>query len=310
MLALLTALGIWAQSSMRLATPILLTALGENVAEKSGVINVGIEGQMLFGAFTAFAATYASGSLLVGIVAGALAGLLVAAIFALTAITLRADQVVIGTAINLFGLGLTGYLYRSMFVTSSNAQLVSSFKDVSIPGLSRIPVLGPMLFQQNILVYLSLLTCVALWVMLTRTSVGNVIIATGEHPRAADTLGINVLRVRWAATLFGGLMAGLGGAFLSIGYVNTFMEGMTSGRGFIALAVVILGRWNPLGILAGSLVFGGASALQVRIQIMGNNIPTNLVLMLPYVLTILSVIIVSKKRSGSPAALGIPYRKS
>ncbi|HEY3315410.1 MAG TPA: ABC transporter permease [Bacillota bacterium] len=310
MSALLIALGIWAQSSMRLATPILLTALGENVAEKSGIINVGIEGEMLVGAFVAFATTYATGSLLVGLISGASAGLLVAAIFALAAITLRADQVVVGTAINLLGLGLTGFLYRSLFVTTSNAQLVSPFPSVPIPGLSRIPVLGPMLFHQNVLVYMSLLTCVALWVLLARTSLGNVIIATGEHPRAADTLGINVLRVRWVSTLFGGVMAGLAGAFLSIGYVNTFVEGMTSGRGFIALAVVILGRWNPLGILAGSLIFGGASALQVRIQILGNNIPTNLVLMLPYVLTILSVIVVSKKRSGSPAALGIPYRKS
>ena len=310
MLAIMAFLGTWAQSSMRLATPILLAALGENLTEKSGVINIGLEGEMLTGAFVAFAATYLTNSLVLGLFAGALAGVFVAALFALTAITLGADQVVTGTAVNLLALGLTGFIYRRLFVTSSLARLVQTFKEVAIPGLSRIPILGPMFFDQNVFVYLSLIACAGLWIFLYRTSTGNTIIAAGEHPRAADTLGINVIRVRWTAVLVGGALAGIGGAFLSVGHANTFMENMTAGRGFIALAVVILGRWNPLGVLAGSLVFGGANALQMRIQTLGTNIPNDLVLMLPYVLTVLSVILVSRKRSGSPAALGVPYRKA
>lgn len=298
------------QSTFRLGTPLLLAALGETVSERSGVINIGIEGIMLTGAFVGFSVTYAFGSPAYGAIAATVAGAILGLVFALACVTMRADQVVVGTALNMFAMGVTGFLYRRIFGLSGSARLVQTFPVVRIPILSDIPVLGPVLFSHNIIVYLALILVPIIWVLFYKTSAGLAIISAGQHPRAADTAGIDIFRLRYLSLIFAGMVGGLGGSFLSIAHTNTFFEMMTAGRGFIALAVVIFGKWDPWGVLGASLLFGGANALQLRLQAIGQDIPYHIILMLPYILTIIAVVSVSKRKVGAPAALGVPYRKS
>lgn len=295
------------EAGVALAAPLLLAALGEIMAEKSGVINVGIEGMVLAGALAGFAGSFATHSPWLGALAAAGAGVALAALLALLAVRYGADQVVVGTAINILALGLTGVFARALFPDATASAV--PFASVPIPGLSRLPLIGPALFAQNALGYLAWLLIPVCWFYLFRTRPGLRLRAAGEYPEAADGAGVRVSRVRTLATLWGGGMAGLAGAFLSIGYTNGFVENMSGGRGFIALAVVILGRWNPLGAGAAALLFGLASALQFQFQASTVRVPHQLLLALPYLMTLAALLLRSRLKSAPPAALGEPYRR-
>jgi general nucleoside transport system permease protein len=298
------------QLSVFAATPLILGALAGIVCERSGVINVAIEGQLLAGAFAgALAASVAS--LWVGVVAAALAGALIGALLAVFAIRFLVNQVVLGVVINLLMLGLTGYLYRALMQEDSQTyNSPATLPPLRIPGLADIPVLGPLLFDANILVYLMYALIVVVDVGLFRTRWGLRTRAVGEHPRAADTVGIDVRRVRYRNVLLGGLIAGLGGAFLTIGAVGGFSANISSGKGFIALAAVIFGRWSPRGAVAAALLFGFTNELQVLLSVIGTpvQIPSSFLAMLPYVATLFAVAgLVGRVRA--PAADGVPYTK-
>ncbi|MEI7885556.1 MAG: ABC transporter permease [Clostridia bacterium] len=302
-------------ASMRMAAPLLIAALGLAISERAGMINIGAEGVMLMGAFSAYAGAKLIGSYWAGMGIAIIVSVLMISIFAITTITFRAEQVVVGAGINILCAGLSSVVYRKLFYggfegIASTTITVKTFPELPIPGLSQIPVLGPMLFNHNIVVYFGLVMVVVLWFIINKTSLGLKLIAVGEHPKAADSLGIDVIKLRYLATLFSGIMIGIAGAYLSIAQSNAFAENMTSGRGFIAMAVVILGKWSPIGIFAGSLLFGGANSLQMSIQNLGITIPRNFVLMIPYIATVLAVVAVSKNKVGAPSAQGIPYRKA
>ena len=288
---------------MRIATPLGLAALGETVAERSGIINIGIEGAMLTGALAAALAAASTGSAGAGFVAGGLAGAAVAAVFAVFVLTLRADQIVVGAAITLGATGLTGAVYRAAFGTTGAALSLPTMPILPVPLLSRIPLVGPALFAQPMPTYLLWIMTPLLWYLLARTQAGLALRASGEAPDAATAAGLRLKRWRAGATLFGGLMAGLAGATLVLAQAGTFAERMTAGRGFIAIAIVVLGRWNPLGVLAAALVFGGASALQFALQALGYAVPYQFFLMAPYVLSLLALAGVGGK-ARAPLALG------
>jgi general nucleoside transport system permease protein len=294
-------------AAVRLATPILLASLGEIIAERAGVLNVGLEGMMLVGAFAGFVAAQGSGSPWAGIVAGLFGGCLLGLLFAFFTVALAVDQIVCGITINLLALGLTGYLHRVIYGLTSAMPKAPSIAQWNIPGLSELPFVGPVLFQQNGLVYLAIVLVLVCWFALFRTTFGLKLRAVGEYPNAADSVGINVFHIRYAAMAACGGLAGLGGAFLSIGQLNMFVEGMTGGRGFIALAVVIFARWNPIGALLAAVLFGAAEALQFRLQVLTVEIPFQFLAMLPYLLTI--AVLVTMRRSVQPAALARPFIK-
>jgi general nucleoside transport system permease protein len=289
-------------ATVRTATPLALAALGETVGESAGVINVGLEGIIIAGAFAGLV-----GSITVGVYAGflasALAGAAVAALFAVFAIVLRSDQIITGTAVTLFGLGLTGTLYRRAFGATGAALRASTQHATAIPGLSRIPLVGTAVFGQPAITYLVYIMVPILWWAMYRTRVGLAIRAVGENPEAARAAGIDPRRVQLAAVLFGGVMGGLAGGTLVLSQVGTFAEGMSAGRGFIAIAVVALGRWHPVGAAIGALLFGAASALQFLFQAMGWAAPYQLFLGLPYLLTLVALAAFGGRRAA-PAALG------
>jgi general nucleoside transport system permease protein len=276
---------------VRLATPLALAALGELLAERSGVLNIGIEGMMLAGAFAAYAVAIGSGSALAGIAASALAGVALAALFALFAISLRADPIVCGTALNLLALGLTGSAYRLLYPPGK--------------ALPSAPRAGDWLGIDTFL-WLTAFSAVVLVLLAARTRAGLAIRAAGEGAAAAHAQGVPVLGLRWACTLGGGAFAGVAGASLVLWISDRFVENMTSGRGFIALALVLFGGYSVPRILAGAGLFGFASALQFRLQAAGLAIPYNLLLMLPYVLT-LAVLAFATGRARAPADLGRPF---
>jgi general nucleoside transport system permease protein len=291
-------------SAVRVATPLLLAALGETMAERGGVINLGIEGAMLAGALAA-----AIGSSAGGIWAGsALAvgtGVAVAGLFALIAVRARADQIIAGTAITLGAVGLTGAIYRRAYGAQGVGLSLPTFPALSVPGLSRLPLVGPALFEQSILTYAGYAAVPILWWLLFRTRWGLELRAAGESARDSRAAGVRVGRVRTAGVLIGGGLAGLAGASLVLAQVGTFAEKMTAGRGFIAIAIVVLGAWHPVRVLAAALFFGAAMALQFLFQSLGLGVPYQLFLMLPYLLT-LAVLAGSRGRAAAPADLGKP----
>lgn len=302
-------------AGIRLTVPVLLAVLGEIVTERSGVLNLGLEGVMLVGGLAGFMVAYGlehSAGLPVvgawlGIGAGIVAGMLMGLLMAVMTVTFKADQVVAGVTLVLFGQGLTTYLYRQQFA-SLTAQ-VTGLENWSIPVLSNIPVIGEMLFTNNITVYISVLLVFLCWFLLFRTNWGLQIRAVGENPAAADTSGINVQRTRYLSLLLGCALVGLGGAVLTVAQLHLFREGVTAGRGWIAVALVFFARWRPMRALWGALLFGLADALQFRIQALGSEeLPYEFLLMLPYVLTLL-VLLQRTERSEAPSALGIPYVK-
>lgn len=294
-----------AAAGVRLAVPLLFAALGGIFSERSGVINIGLEGMMISGTFGAYLGSYLTGSPWAGAVAGMLAGGLMGLLFALMTIRFRGDQVVLGTGINIFALGLASFFYRAMY-RAGVPQQVTGFEAWPIPGLSKIPVLGPIFFNHVPLVYIAYVLVPLVTYILFRTTWGLKLRGVGEYPRAAETAGINVGLVRHIAVTFSGVLAGLGGAFLSIGSLSAFTEGLVAGRGFIALAAVIFGRWRPLTTAAACLLFGTADALQLRLQGLGIAIPYEFLLMFPYVLTFITFVLFVD-RTSAPAALGQPY---
>jgi ABC-type uncharacterized transport system permease subunit len=287
---------------VRVATPLLLAALGEMLAERGGVINLSVEGAMLAGALAA-ATGAASGGPWAGLVLAVAAGAVVAACFAAMAIGARTDQIITGTAMTLAALGLTGAIYRRVFGTAGAGLSLPTLTPIEVPGLSRLPLVGPALFAQPLPTYLALLAVPLLWWFLFRTRSGLALRAVGESPASARAAGVPVRRLQVLATIAGGAFAGLAGGTLVLAQVGTFAERMTAGRGFIAIAIVVLGRWHPVGVLLAALLFGGATALQFLFQAAGLDVPYQLFLMLPYLLTL---VLLAGVAGGvrAPAALG------
>lgn len=293
---------------LRFATPLAFAAFGGVLSERSGVVNIGLEGMMLSGAFFGIWAAAWSGSWVVGILMAMVFGGLFALIHAFFSITLRTDQIVSGFAINFLALGLTGYLFRSIYGTQGTPSNISRIPDIRLPELIRdIPFFGDIFGQLNLMIWLMFALLIATWLLLFKTPVGLRLRSVGEHPRAADTVGINVYAVRYAAVVASGMLAALGGAYLSIGFTGTFNENMTAGRGFIALAAVILGKWNPVGAFGATLLFGFGFAISIPLQ-READISANLLSTLPYVLTLIALVGVIG-RSIPPAAVGRPYAK-
>lgn len=293
---------------VRLATPILLPALGQLFTQRAGILNLGVEGTMTIGAVSGFIIAFLTGNLWLGMLAGIFFGVMWSLIMAWLSVTMRANQVIAGIGLNILGGGVAVYVYRVVFGIQSLPPQVEPFATVKIPVLGDVPVIGQILFQHNILVYLAFIMVAVTWFVLEKTTFGLKIKAVGEHPRAADSKGISVTGVRYAAVLIGGAYAGAAGAFLSLGYMNMFTEAIVSGRGFIAVSVVIFARFMPLRSMWGALIFGFASALQVRLQAIGIDIANQLMLMLPYVLTIVALISASKK-AEFPSAYTVPYSR-
>ncbi|MDP2959421.1 MAG: ABC transporter permease [Longimicrobiales bacterium] len=300
------ALAAFLEAAVRLGTPLALAALGETITERSGVINIGLEGSLIAGALGGALGALALGGVGAGVLAGAAAGAVVAAVFAAFAIGLGTDQIITGTAVTLGGLGFTGAVYQARFGATGTALTLPTLAPLPIPLLSDLPVVGGALFAQAPTAYLAYLLAPALWALVYRTGWGLSLRAVGEEPAAAEAAGIRVRRVRFLATLFGGALAGVAGAHLSLAHAGTFAENMSAGRGFIAIAVVVLGRWNPLWVLAAALFFGAASALQFFLQTLGWDLPYQLFLAFPYLLT-LAALAGWMGRSKAPAALGLPW---
>jgi simple sugar transport system permease protein len=294
-------------SSLVRATPIALAALCGVISERSAVINIGIEGIMLLGAQMAVIVGTLTDNLYAGLVTAILAGGLIAALHAFLVIRFKVDQIVSGVAINIFGTGVTSFI-SSRFLAKATDVLNNSgaFPIITVPGLSKIPILGPMLFENNIIVYLAILLVILMHVVLFHTPWGLRTRAVGEHPKAADTLGVNVYLIRYVNVIVGGMIAGLGGAYFTIGSVGRFDEIMTAGKGFIGLAAMIFGKWNPIGAYASSLIFGFADSLQVKLQILRVPIPSEFLLMAPYIVTMI-ILTGVVGRAIPPAADGQPY---
>jgi general nucleoside transport system permease protein len=296
-------------SSVERATPIALAALCGVISERSGVVNIGIEGIMLLAAQTSVVIATISGNLWIGLLIAILTGAAFAGIHAVLAIKFKVDQVVSGVAINIFATGATSFI-SSRFLQENTDKLNNSgtFPVIPIPLLSKIPLLGPIFFEHNVIVYLAMLLVVAIHILLFYTAWGLRTRAVGEHPKAADTLGINVFLTRYVNVILGGMIAGIGGAYFTIGSVGRFDEMMTAGKGFIGLAAMISGKWTPLGSAAFSLIFGFADSLQVKLQILKVPIPSEFLLTAPYILTMI-VLAGLVGRAVAPAADGVPYEK-
>ena len=299
---------LFLEAAVRLGIPLALAALGETITQRSGVINIGLEGSIIAGALGGAMGALAFESAGLGVVAGALAGLAVALVFAAFAVGLGVDQIITGTAVTIGGLGLTGAIYQSSFGVTGTALSLPTLAPLDIPLLSQIPVIGSLLFGQAPTAYLAYLLAPALWYFLYRTASGLELRAVGEAPYAAQAAGVRVLRVRFLATLFGGALAGIAGAHLSLAHAGTFAEGMSAGKGFIAIAVVALGRWNPALVLLAALFFGGASAMQFFLQALGLDVPYQLFLAFPYVLT-LAALAGWMGSSRAPASLALPWER-
>lgn len=290
------------EATVRTATPLALAALGEVVVERAGVLNISLEGVILSGAFGGLVgATH--GGLAGGFACAIASGVVMAIVFALcTVVWMRADQIITGTAITLLALGLTGTLYRIIYGATGAALTIPTAGPIAIPGLSSLPIIGRALFAQPLTTYLLFVLVPAVWWWMFRTHAGLALRAVGESPDAAEASGIRPARVRFLAILFGGALGGLAGGTLVLSQVGTFAENMSAGRGFIAIAIVVLGRWHPVGIVIAALVFGAAIALQFLLQAAGLNLPYQLFLALPYVLTLAALAGVAGKVTA-PAAL-------
>lgn len=292
-----------------LSIPMIFGSMGGLLCERSGIVNIAIEGQLLLGAFSAALVGSMTGSAWAGLLAAMAGGVIVSALLALFSIKYLVDQVIVGVVVNVLVSGLTGFLFSRVLepsaATLNSAPRLPSF---AIPGLSEIPVLGPVLFNQSVLVYLMYLVVAAIWFALNKTRWGLRTRAVGEHPKAADTLGVNVNRLRATNVLAAGAVSGMGGAFFTLVSVSSFNSDMTAGQGYIALAALIFGRWTPLGALSAALLFGFSLNLQFVLSILGTSVPTELLAMLPYLVTIFAVAGLVG-RSRGPAAVGTPYVK-
>jgi simple sugar transport system permease protein len=296
------------QSSVLRSVPIAFGALSGVLCERSGVINIGIEGMLLSGAFAGAVAASVTNNLWVGLIAGAVVGGVVAAFLAALSIRYLVDQIIAGTVVNILALGLTSFLTDQFLQRNTALNNPGRFQNLHIPVLSRIPIVGPIVFDNNIFVYLMIVIVVATYIGLFHTRWGLRVRAVGEHPGAADTVGVRVLFTRYRNVVLGGIVAGIGGAYFSLGAVGRFEEGMTAGRGFIGLAAMIFGRWHPVGALGAAFIFGFADSLQVKLNILQVGIPTEFLAMAPYVVTLL-IVAGAAHRVRPPAADGKPYIK-
>ena len=292
-------------TGIRLATPYLLAALGEMLSQRAGVFNLGLEGIMLMGAFTGFYVTYVSQSPLLGLLAAIITGGLMGLLMAFVSVTLQAEQGISGIGLSMLGWGLSGLFFR-LYVDGN--QSIAGLKAWKIPELGDIPLLGPMFFNHNVIVYFAFLLVPFMWFVLFRTTWGLSVRAVGMTPQAVDTMGVSVSGLRYQCLILGGMMAGLAGATLTVANTHMFADNITAGRGFIAIALVYFGRWSPWGILAGSLLFSMADSFQLWVQVLGINFPYELAVMLPYIVTIIALMI-SFGRVWPPAALGKPYER-
>lgn len=299
-------IALFLESSVRLAIPLALAAMGETITERSGVINIGLEGSIIGGALGGALGALAFQSAGLGVVVGALAGGGVACLFAVFAIGLGTDQIITGMAVTLGGLGLTGAIYQTQFGATGTALTLPTLPAIPIPWISEFPWIGEALFAQALTAYVAYALAPILWYFLFRTSRGLELRAAGEEPNAANAAGVRVVRVRFVATLFGGILAGIAGAHLSLVHAGTFAANMSAGRGFIAIAVVVLGRWNPILVLCAAFFFGAVSALQFFLQAVGMDLPYQLFLALPYLLT-LAALTGWVGRTRAPAALALPW---
>jgi len=298
------------QGSLALAVPLIFGALAGVLSERVGVVNIAIEGQLLAGAFASALVTSVTHSLTLGLLAAAISGSLIAGILAVFSIKYVVDQIIVGVVVNVLVIGITSFLYSTVMARDLVAlNQPERFDQIDIPLLSQIPIIGPLLFSQTLIVYLMYLGVAVVYVALFKTRWGLRLRAVGEYPKAADTVGIKVYRTRYMGVMLGGALAGLGGAFFTLGSVGSFSKEMTSGAGYIALAALIFGRWNPLLATLAALMFGFAQNLQSVLSIIGSDVPSQFLLMLPYALTIVAVAGLVGKVSG-PAATGKPYIKS
>ncbi|GIK43634.1 MAG: ABC transporter permease [Chloroflexota bacterium] len=293
-----------AHSGLRLATPYLYAAIGEMFAQRSGVLNLGVEGIMLMGAFSGFYALFQTGSPLLGLLAAAAVGALLGLAMAFISVTLKAEQGISGIGLFMFGLGISSLLFKT---TVGTVEGVDGFGELNFCltasfCLSQIPVIGEIFFRHSVMVYGAFALVPLAWWVLNKTTLGLKIRAVGQNPQAADSLGVSVARVRYFTVTLGGLLAGVAGASLSISLLNIFQEGMTNGQGFIAVALVYFGSWTPFGVLGGALLFSLVNALQLWVQVLGLNLPSDVAVMLPYLLTIIALAF-PFRRALQPAAL-------
>jgi general nucleoside transport system permease protein len=292
-------------SGIRLATPYLYAAIGEAIGQLSGVLNLGVDGMMLMGAYAGYYVAFSTGNLWLGLLAATLVGAVMGLAMAFISITLRAEQGISGIGVFLFGLGMSELLFQK---TLGRVETLQGFPALAIPLLSDIPVVGQIFFRHNIMVYGAYLLVPIAWFVINRTTLGLKIRAVGESPEAADTLGVSVARVRYTAVILGGTLAGIAGASLSIALLNVFQQNLTNGLGFIAVALVYFGGWRPLGVLFGSLLFSMVNALQVWVQVLGIPVPSDIAVMMPYVLTIV-VLVFTARRARQPTFLTKAYER-
>ena len=292
-------------SAIRLATPYLYAAVGEAFAQRSGVLNLGVDGIMLVGAFSSFYVALNTGNLWLGLLVGFVVGVLMGLLMSVISVTLKAEQGISGIGLYMFGLGLSSLLFK---VSIGTVKTITGFQPVKIPLLGNIPFIGQILFRQSLPVYGAFLLVPLAWFFLDKTTAGLRIKAVGQNPAAADSLGVSVDRVRYFSVCLGAGLAGIAGASLSLALVNLFQENLTAGMGFIAVALVYFGGWRPLGILAGALLFSTVNAFQLWMQVLNVNISADVAVMLPYVLTI-AALAISTSRARQPAALNKPFER-
>ena len=292
-------------SMVTAGTPILFAALGEIFTERSGILNLGVEGVMLIGALCGFAAALSFSNPWLGVLAAICAGALVGLMFGVLCIGFQVDQAIAGIALTTFGIGFSGFLGKPFL----GKLLTNSFKEINLPVLGNIPIIGKIFFNQDALVYISYILVPILWYIIFRTRPGLHLRSVGENPRAADTLGISVVRTRYIYTMIGCMLGAVGGAYITLAYVPTWLEHITTGRGWIAVSLVIFAGWNPIMAMLGSYLFGGIDAATLYIQAAGTEIPSNLLGMAPYIITILTLVVATLIRHGGqgPSALGRPY---
>ncbi|MCU0521901.1 MAG: ABC transporter permease [Anaerolineae bacterium] len=293
-------------STLRISTPLALASMGEVFSERAGIVNLGLEGQILTGAFAAVLASYYTGNPYLGILAGMSAGMLLGLLHALFVVKFRANQIVIGVGMNIFALGLTTIGMQTIWGNRGKSDAVTGLPPIDLGILSKIPLIGPILNQHTIIVYVTLAIALLSWFVLFRTTLGLRLRVVGENPLAADTVGIKINPLKYGAVAIGGALSGLAGSYISLSDLSLFSRGMSAGRGFIALAATILGNWNPLGALGGSMIFGFLGALQIRLQ--ATSFPTQFIQMIPYALVIL-IVAGFVRRVRAPGAVGEIYER-
>ena len=295
-------------SGMRQGVPLIYGSVGDCVSEKAGVVGICIEGEIIFGAFFSYLFALRSGNLWLGVLMGAVAGMISSLLVAAWSIYFKQDQSIIGIMFNIFAAGFTNFLNRKIFGVSIASEKIETFKPIKIPGLSEIPVIGEVFFNQDILTYLSIVLAVITLLVMKKTKLGLQMLAVGENPKAAQASGVQVQRYRLIAYMFCGFTAGLAGASLTLSTVGSFTEVISAGRGFICLAIVILARWNPVVACIAGFGFGSIQALQLRLQIMGSVVPHQFFIALPYLITLV-VLIVAGHNIRAPKELGVPFDK-